>query len=83
MGCLPRVCLRGNVFIEQLPSSESIRHSKLEKVYFLERDRWYLPRAQRGFQWRDVGQPWFNSQWYVYYKYLTRALALKIYVFCL
>jgi hypothetical protein len=26
-GCLPRVCLRGNVFIEALPSSGSICHN--------------------------------------------------------
>jgi hypothetical protein len=26
-GCLPRICLRGNVFIEPLPSSGSIRHT--------------------------------------------------------
>jgi hypothetical protein len=25
-GCLPRICLRGNVFIEPLPSTGSIRH---------------------------------------------------------
>jgi hypothetical protein len=27
MGCLPRKCLRGNMFIEPLPSSETIRHN--------------------------------------------------------
>jgi hypothetical protein len=27
MGCLPRICLRGNAFIEPLPSSGSIRHN--------------------------------------------------------
>jgi hypothetical protein len=26
-GCLPRICLRGRVFIEPLPSSGSVRHS--------------------------------------------------------
>jgi hypothetical protein len=29
MGCLPRICLHENVFIEQLPSSGSIRHVTL------------------------------------------------------
>jgi hypothetical protein len=27
VGCLPRICLRGNVFIEPLPSTGSIRHN--------------------------------------------------------
>jgi hypothetical protein len=26
-GCLSRICLRGDVFIEQLPSNGSIRHN--------------------------------------------------------
>jgi hypothetical protein len=28
-GCLPRICLRGKVFIEPLPSSVSVRHNVL------------------------------------------------------
>jgi hypothetical protein len=37
-GCLPRICLRGNIFIEPLPSSGSIRHSICLILFACERN---------------------------------------------
>jgi hypothetical protein len=56
-GCLPRICLRGNVFIEPLPSSGSISHNILLNLDDI-----------RNARKENIGEKWKLVHFWFYYK---------------